>query len=1215
MIPAEELLNLLQERDLVPPEVIQELRNRAAEASRSPKPLSAAMAAKILVDQGYLSRLLAQRLMAAVEQAHAEKTQRHHPEPIVLKKVEPLTKKTDDDRASAGEDEGLELAPLEEADDLFGTPSKKKTGRGAGSREQTGGEAPAAAAKKQPAAGPQATYGVAGGASQGLDASVPAGPENLFEDLGFPGGSVPTGPPPLADPFASLPRRRNRWDSPLLLLGGGALLLLIFVGVIVLFSLNRRSGDELLAEAEADYRAGSYTQAIHKYQRFLKDFPKHPQAGVTRVRVGLAQIRQTLSGDWLEVWQNTRRVLEEIAVLPDFHPEADAELTAVLPQIGEGLAASAFERADEARIEAAEQVLSAIRRYVPRESRPGKKIADIENTLQLARRRIALNQERTAALGKIREARARGAADEAYEIRRRLVRQFPQLADDEELAAEMSEMCGSLRDGVVREDIPSAPPVETDRDEKVQETAFFALLREGRAPVAEDQFLLMEAEGCVFCLAAATGQLVWQRYVGGAPPNGLPPAELPQVEASGVRSAVLLDHRRHALVWVELATGKELRAIKMPGETAWGPRLIGDAILVGGADSGWFVVDAATGEGLRAIRFPVAVRLPPAVSLPQGDALGPLWFAAAEHSYTFVLSESGRKTEGVIYTGHDRGALVLPPVAMDRYLLLPEVLSNDAARIAVWRWNGESGAEPVQQLAPVGRLGGPLQVAGNRLLLETADADVMVFELRGDPKTPLVRIAEGKTASPKSGGTDWEVPRYVLLEAGILLAADTALTRFDLQAAAGRIVPQWVAAENMPVIQPPRIVGDAVFHVYRRAGQAGVFAAAVSVKDGSFYWETRLADPLPLPPRPEDGALRASTVGGSVCLLPLEIDAGASTSTPVRLATPRAEDPADALPQPEPNRTASQPEPNHPAAQPQPSRKVSQPQLSRTLHRVPLPAPGIEAAAAEGRREIEIREADGASWKVRRVPLPMEVAGPIARLGREVVVPLRNGSLARIDWAAGRLLGDPYQTPVTPGKSVLWTMLLALPENRVAAAREDGRLWLLSAKNGGWTVEHEIPLQAALIPPAAVLKTHLFAMDAGRRLTAVNLQTGQAALRETVDERPVWGPFSVGERVWLGTAKGDLLAWDDRPAPAGRRPAGDMPWVGPPVAWRNHLLAASICGELLLLEPEQGTIVDRVTLDGVPVAGPGVWQDWAMVGLRDGRAVRMRLDRLAAAQP
>ncbi len=429
MIPAEELLKLLQERDLVPPEVIQQLRKQAAETSRSPKPLSASMAAKILVDQGYLSRLLAQRLMTAVEKAYAEKTQRHRPEPIVLKKVEPPQKKPDDGRAESGENEDLELAPLEDADDLFGTPSRKKTGRRAESREPTAAEKPAAT-PKQAGAAPETTSAAAGGVSPGLDASLPAGPEDLFDDLALPGGAMPTATAPLPDPFASVPRRRNVWDSPLLLLGGGALLLLVFVGVIVLFSLNRRSGDEVLAEAAADYRAGSYTQAIHKYQRFLKDFPKHPQAGVTRVRLGLAQIRQTLSGDWMEVWQATRGVLEEIAVLPDFHPEADAELTAVLPQIGEGLAASAFERADAERIAAAEQVLAAIRRYVPRESRPSKKIADIENLLQLAQRRIALNQERSAALDKIREARARDAADEAYEIRRRLVRQFPPLADD-----------------------------------------------------------------------------------------------------------------------------------------------------------------------------------------------------------------------------------------------------------------------------------------------------------------------------------------------------------------------------------------------------------------------------------------------------------------------------------------------------------------------------------------------------------------------------------------------------------------------------------------------------------------------------------------------------------------------------------------------------------------------------------------------------------------
>lgn len=1189
MIPAEELLKLLQERDLVPPEVIQQLRRQAADAARSPKPLSAAMAAKILVDQGYLSRLLAQRLMAAVEKAYAEKTQRQRPEPVVLKKVEPPPKKLEDGGETPTQDEVLELAPLDDADDLFGPPAKRKARRPPDLSEKSGNTGKIAVGQPPPDIPPEATYGVAGGSAQGLEVSAPIGPENLFDDLPLPGSPTPTGTGPIPDPFASLPRRRNVWDSPLLLLGGGALLLLIFVGVIVLFSLNRRSGDELLEAAETDYRAGSYTQAIHKYQRFLSDFPNHPQAGVTRVRVGLARMRQALSGDWLQVWQDTRRVLGEIAVLPDFHPEADAELTAILPRIGEGLAASAFERADATRIEAAEQVLSAIRRYVPRENRPSKRIADIENTLQLAQRRIALNRERAAALDKIRGATARGAADEAYEIRRQLVRQFPQLADDEELAAEMAGMCDKLREGVQREQLPSEA-AESESREAVEETAFFATLREGRAPAADDQFILIEAEGCVFCLSAANGQLVWQRYVGSTPPNGLPPADLPRVESGGVRSAVLLDHRRNAVIWVELMTGKEIRAVKIPAETVWGPRYVEDAIVVGGANGEWFVLDAATGEGLRAIRFPVAVRLPPAVSLLRSDGLGSLWFAAAEHSYAFALNESEGETAGAVYTGHDLGALGLPPVVMDRYLLLPEVLGNDAARIAVWRWDEKGGAERVQQLSVAGRPAGPLHVSGNRLLFETAGADVLVYELRGDPKDPLVRIAEGKTASSKSAGEQWEVPRYVLLESGILIAADTALTRFDLQTAAGRLVPQWVAAENMPTVQPPRILGEVVFHVYRRTGQSGVFAAAVSVKDGSLYWETRLADPLSQPPRPEDGALRATTVGGSVCVLPLENETGPSGVAPVRLAARQTE-----------RETGREPD--------------ALSEGSRVVYRTTLPWPGIEAVAADGGREIEIWEADSASPQARRVALPSEIAGPMALLGRELIVPFRNGAVARVDWVAGRLSGTPYQTSVIPGKSVRWTALFALPGNRVAAAREDGRLWLLSTEEGGWKLDREVTLPAALIPPAAVLEDHFFAMDVDRGLTAVNFKTGEVALREPLEERAVWGPFCVEDRVWLGTAKGGVLTWDDQPARGDRKPVGDMPWVGPPVAWRDFLLAASSRGELLLLRRDGGTIVDRVTLGGVPAVGPGVWQDWLLVGLRDGRTVSVRLDQLAVARP
>ncbi len=90
------------------------------------------------------------------------------------------------------------------------------------------------------------------------------------------------------------PKRKNEWDSPLLLIGGGALVLIVICGVAVWWMLNRETGDEHLQLARAAHDGGSYTQAISKYENFLKRFPNHPEKGPARVRLAMARLRQAI---------------------------------------------------------------------------------------------------------------------------------------------------------------------------------------------------------------------------------------------------------------------------------------------------------------------------------------------------------------------------------------------------------------------------------------------------------------------------------------------------------------------------------------------------------------------------------------------------------------------------------------------------------------------------------------------------------------------------------------------------------------------------------------------------------------------------------------------------------------------------------------------------------------------------------------------------------
>ena len=60
MISAERFLSLLEEKDLLPPGVMAKLRQQVAQAKNPPK---ASGVAKALIDKGYLTPVLAKRLL------------------------------------------------------------------------------------------------------------------------------------------------------------------------------------------------------------------------------------------------------------------------------------------------------------------------------------------------------------------------------------------------------------------------------------------------------------------------------------------------------------------------------------------------------------------------------------------------------------------------------------------------------------------------------------------------------------------------------------------------------------------------------------------------------------------------------------------------------------------------------------------------------------------------------------------------------------------------------------------------------------------------------------------------------------------------------------------------------------------------------------------------------------------------------------------------
>lgn len=1198
MISAADFVKLLEEKDLIPPETVQELRALIEKSARTHKPMTAAMAARYLVDQGHLSRLLAQRLLAKAEAEGGSAGQRKRPDPMPLKPEEGRedTPRKEQGGPKKGDEADLPVAEVDEELGFADEESPKPQTPKSASAPPPPSFPPPGQGAASPGPGPsvpggQAPGGQAPGGGPPTQPQVPA----AHPGMGQPVGQSGTSPGALggyspSDPLAGLmdasvsespggppapmwKKRRNVWESPLLLLGGGGVLLLLFAAVALIWTLGREGGDALLAEANADYTAGSYTQAIHKYDTFLERFSSHPDVGVARVRRGMAVLRQAVDGaapeEALQVAQDT---LPEIKDEEEFRAEAEAELIALLPRLAESLAQRAYQRTDPHLVDASEEALALLNRYVPKDKRPTTRLADIEATLDAARRSIAKEDERTEALAEMTQLVEEGNSEDAYQVRRRLIKQYPSLASDEELQQVMATVSQAELEKVTWQPGERGEPVVQEESPGVPAAVMSAVLTPGEAPVPETARAFLYLSGLLYAVDAASGEVVWTRDVGSKALGAAQPYRPVPVSDSLDSDLILADWHDDALARVAAADG-ELRWKKPLGERFDTlPVVAGEEVIVATGSGNVVVSSAESGETKGALRIPGELSLPPVI-----DRRRQRWYQVAHHSNLFVIDAENRQGVQVVYLAHEPGTIRARPILIDPYLLVLED-RGEASRLRVLnieRGDEETPVLEVQQIAIPGSVTTSPAVFGSRVVIVTTSGELLVYELRGGaPEEPVTLVARGK--AKELAANDREVPvRYPLFTQGDIYLADTQLTKYELQASAARMVPQWIAEERCRVIQPPTLLEQTVYLAARKPQWPGAVMTAINTADGAIRWQIRLG----VGPEASAGAAKSSTTEG----LPVT---AAGDVFPIPAAT-----------EPPPQRIGRSGALGFPESAQPPGQLVylggetwiSARQGDYRLRRTTLGDGGNQGGATSS----EFR-------------LPDPVGGPLLAFDRAVIVPTEVGRIYAIDTETGENRYQPLQLPVAPGERFLWSDALVTANREILLAdREHGlyRVGFEERPSPHLVLRKRTVWDSPPVTRLTLLENLGFAVDATHTLHAFELPELETAASIPLEDRVVWGPVAAGDLVFLATDGGTLLAVDNKPQIRwqadleANRPAG-MPWRQGDV-----LLVCLAGGELLRLDAADGAVLARSPLPQRPCFGPLDWQGQVIVGLEDGRLV------------
>jgi len=812
-LTAEEFLHVLQEKDLVSDNLLATLRKQVADAQT---PVSAGKIARLLIDKGFLTPLVAQRLLAAGQHSHA--AQSPAPESIA-----PQPAKSTDAVAPSGVASLLdeELPPL---------PSEPGAASGSGLLDAlpAAGPLPGAAGGLQPAAG---------------SVLHPVAPRKGWRDS--------------LRRSARRGKKRTFWNAPLTWIGGGAAALVI-LGSAVLWALTRPSADEFLDPADDDYQAGLFAQAIEEYDAYLQRFPKHSAVGRARVRRGLAQLRLAAEGmgDAPQTLSTAREVLPQIALEAEFPAESGQILAPLLADTAQALAARARKPPDVALARQAQEALSLLGAYVPPRDQPGERLGRIELSAALTLRGIARGEQRETAVAAIKKAAAAGKYPEAYRLRATLLKQFPELAGD-----------GHLKDAMLRVSKAQQAAVKwvakqqsAESDEPASAVLSAAALAQrnttSTVPNVAGEVLLAEAGGAAYGLDAATGRVLWRRFVGFCSESRGPGFSPTPVSSQPGSDALLVDFSRHELQRVAAATGRLRWRQPIHARFHAPPVVAGDHALAATRSGRLVMVDLASGGSTGYVQLPQPLCAAPAVDARRG-----LIFQAADQANLFVLTLAEGRCRQVVYLGHEAGSISAPPVVAGSCLL---IVVNDSAQGATLRVlsidneqqdSSKPLLRPVQDVRLKGHVDTPPLLAEKLVLVATDAGAVHLFELGGpDDKAPLREVL----AATVDGGE--ELVRFPLLQGGNCWLADLQLAGYEVQLSQKRLVRKWASHERGAAVQPLRAIGQTIFHAYRREGIPGVVVSAVAAANGECYWETCLGAPLVAEPLVDAAGARITAV-------------------------------------------------------------------------------------------------------------------------------------------------------------------------------------------------------------------------------------------------------------------------------------------------------------------------------------------------------------------
>lgn len=1198
----EELLATLADIGLVSDEVLSQLRRKV---DKSPAKYDSQKLVQMLIDNGHLTSTQARRLFPTVPISNAP-TSHDLPEKVgagaTPRAQEELGFASDIRRHSDLAEDDDDLVPLD--DD---PPTARMPTSTAGTRPAVGparGKAPG----KLELADEQPAQGNGGGSPRGKSAkpaskggsadakSARRRPAWRDEKKQAPAVAPAPATPvrgPLDDLFGSAtstaaglaegnalapPEKKKRglfakrdpnekrdvtkydWGSKLIMIVSVLVILLVIAAGVLFFLLTRRSGDEALASADADYNSGSYSQAKHKFDEFLKNHPGHSGASQSRVRKGLCELRLAIDNakDWSKAFQVCKKVVKEISSEEKF-VEAQADLAGMLPKIAEGLSLQAASEQSEKLIKECRECLALIAKYVPKKITPLDKLAEIEKSLDLTARDLVKGESLSVALKEIRQAISKGQVQQGYDVHKALVKNYPYLAVNSKLREALHELTAAEQK-LVQVDATPRPPLTDEVETSVTATGAVANQTVTGTAVGVDGYVIYTiAGGAAYGLDAVTGKALWRRPVG--MDSVFPPLA---VSPDAGSDCILVDTTRHEVLRVGGKDGALRWRFPLGGPCGAAPILVRGNLLVPTRAGQIFKIDVESGTCQAVIQLPQALRVSTAVG-----SSGKLYYQLGDHSNLYVLDAETNQCLEVIYAGHEPDSVLVPPLVVGRYIFLADNNSanNSLLRILLTDLKGLN-ASPLPPMPLQGHVFVPPQVSGRTMFVATDRGGLYSFEMVAPSDNPEESISEVLVKVAEKPADDVApLVRYYLMRDSRLWLAGKDLTKYDIESARGKLSPKWMKNEGDSFLQSPQAIGGVVFHARTKGTLPGVAVAAITADTGDPIWETHLA-------APPAGAMIVDPEGSRVAVLS---GAGALYEASV-----------DELQ----------------GAKILPSASASSMYggFAQASHPTALENERLAFVAGGDRKRILIVEPAGSAVRLRWMDQPDALASSTLALASGVLTLSDVGQVLVVNPNDGTTLVAPFQPRLEGGRQFHWGSPIRVGENDVLVCDGLSTLYRLSIAQQPRPHLMEAAraqLTQPIVSPLAVDAGIAHGVDGNGRLLMFQLPDLAQIGEHELGSAPTWGPIAVGGQVLVATLGDELLAFSNGKL-VWKTSLKFGPLAGEPLLVQGELLLATQAGIVERVNSASGKIVGQVDLGQPLAAGPFPWKDHLLLVAHDG---------------